>query len=107
MMRMVPFILGLFALLLAPAGDAAQQAGKLYRVGFILTASPISEMVGPAPVNPAARAFVQGLHSLGYVEGQNLILERRTAECRFERFGDIVTDLVRMKVDVIVTAGDP
>jgi hypothetical protein len=69
--RMVPFMLGLFALLFAPVADAAQQADKVYRVGFVLTASPISELVGPAPINPAARAFVQGLHSLGYIEGQN------------------------------------
>jgi putative ABC transport system substrate-binding protein len=48
---------------------------------------------------------VQGLRVLGYVEGQNLILERRSAEGRFERFGEIVAELVRFKVDVIVTSG--
>ena len=46
---------------------------------------------------------MQGLRALGYVEGQNLILERRSAEGRYERFGDIVAELVRLKVDVIVT----
>jgi ABC-type uncharacterized transport system substrate-binding protein len=50
---------------------------------------------------------VQGLRVLGYVEGQNLILERRSAEGQFERFGAILAELVRLKVDVIVTAGDP
>ena len=54
-----------------------------------------------------ARAFVQGLRTLGYVEGQNLILERRSAEGRPERFGDLVAELVRLKADVIVTYTDP
>jgi putative ABC transport system substrate-binding protein len=60
-------------------------------------------MAGPEPVHPAARAFVQGLRALGYVEGQNLIVERRSAEWRVERFSDIVRELVHIKVDVIAT----
>jgi putative ABC transport system substrate-binding protein len=64
-------------------------------------------MAGPEPVNPGVRALVQDLRALGYVEGQNLILERRSAEGKFERFGDIVAELVRLKVDVIVTIGNP
>jgi ABC-type uncharacterized transport system substrate-binding protein len=90
-----------------PLAARAQQGGKVHRVGLIATTSPVSELAGPDPVNPAVRAFVQGLRVLGYVEGQNLILERRSAEGRFERFGTIVAELVRLKVDVIVTAGDP
>ena len=94
-------------LLAAPLAARAQQARKVYRVGLIFTTSPVSEMAGPEPVHPLARAFVQGLRALGYMEGQNLILERRSAEGRFERFGDIVAELVRLKADVIVTVGDP
>jgi putative ABC transport system substrate-binding protein len=94
-------------LLAAPLAAGAQQAGKVYRVGLIFTTSPVSEMAGPEPVHPAARAFVRGLRALGYVEGQNLLLERRSAEGRYERFGDIVAELVRLKADVIVTVGDP
>ena len=45
------------------------------------------------------------MRALGYVEGQNLIFERRSAEGRPERFGDIVAELVQLKADVIVTAG--
>ena len=91
-----------------PLGAEAQQAGKVYRVGLILTAIPLSEMAGPEPANRVIRAFVQELRSLGYVEGQNLILERRSAEGRFDRFGDILAELVRSKPDVIVTGGgDP
>jgi putative ABC transport system substrate-binding protein len=91
--------------LVAPLAADAQQVGKVYRVGLIFTTSPVSEMAGLEPVHPSARAFVQGLRALGYVEGQNLILERRSADGRFERFGDIVAELVRLKADVIVTAG--
>ncbi len=94
-------------LLTAPAAAQAQQAGKVYRVGLISSATPLSESAGPEPANPAARAFLQGLRALGYVEGQNLILERRSAEGRPERFGDLVAELVRLKMDVIVTYTDP
>jgi putative ABC transport system substrate-binding protein len=92
---------------LAPLSAKAQQGGKVYRVGVIATTSPVSELAGPEPANPAVRAFVQGLRVLGYVEGQNLILERRSAEGRFERFGAIIAELIGLKADVIVTAGDP
>jgi len=94
-------------LLAAPLGAEAQQAGKVYRVGLILVTAPVSEMGGPEPANPLARGFVQGLRALGYVEGQNLILERRSAEGRYERFGEIVAELVRLRADVIVTTGTP
>jgi putative ABC transport system substrate-binding protein len=93
-------------LTLAPLAAGAQQAGKIHRVGLIVTTSPVSEMTGSEPVHPSVRAFVQGLRALGYVEGQNLILERRSAEGRFERFGDIVTELVNLKTEVIVAPGD-
>src|SRR5499433_475970 len=94
------------SILAAPLAGEAQQAGRVYRVGLIVTTSPVSEMTGSEPVHPSVRAFVQGLRALGYVEGQNLILERRSAEGRFERFGDIVAELVRLKTDVIVAPGD-
>ena len=94
-------------LLAAPLAAEAQPSGKaVYRVGLIFTTSPVSEMAGSQPVHPFARAFVHGLRDLGYVEGQNLILERRSAEGRFERFGDIVAELVRLRADVIVTVSD-
>ena len=86
---------------------AEAQPGKVYRVGFIATTGPVSEMAGPEPVHTPTRAFVQGLRALGYVEGQNLILERRSAEGRSERFGDIVAELVRLKADVILTGTNP
>jgi putative tryptophan/tyrosine transport system substrate-binding protein len=86
-----------------PVAARAQQAGKVNRVGLIFTTSPVSEMAGPDPIHPVARSFVQGLRALGYVEGQNLVLEHRSAEGKFERFPEIIRELVSIKVDVIVT----
>ena len=63
--------------LVAPLAGEAQQAMKVYRVGLIFPSPPVAEMAGPEPVNNAARAFVRGLQALGYVEGRNLILDRR------------------------------
>ena len=88
-----------------PLVARAQQAGKVHRVALILTSAQISDMVGPDPIGPVTRAFVHTLRALGYVEGQNLVLERRSAEGRYERFGEIVAELVGRNVDVIVTAG--
>jgi ABC-type uncharacterized transport system substrate-binding protein len=84
-----------------------QQAGKVYRVGLAQPSIPVSEMAGPEPVHLPTRALLQGLRALGYVEGQNLILERRSAEGRYERFGDIIAELVRLNADVIVTFTTP
>lgn len=89
--------------LAAPLASGAQQPGKVYRVALVFAGSPLSEMVGPDPVHPGARTIVHGLRALGYVEGQNLILERRSAEGKFERFPDIFQELVQLKMDVIVT----
>jgi putative ABC transport system substrate-binding protein len=91
----------LVAFLAVPFAAEAQQAGKVYRVGLITYGVPLSEMAGPQPSH-LVRAFMQGLRSLGYAEGQNLILERRSGEGRVERFADIVAELVHLRPDVIV-----
>ena len=107
-LRSIPIVVALaFGILLAPLAADAQPAGKVYRVGLILTTSPVSEMAGPEPVHPPTRAFLHTLRSLGYVEGQNLVFERRSAEGKFERFTEIVAELVRLKTDVIVTVSTP
>ena len=87
-----------------PWGVRAQ--GHVHRVGLILTTSPLSEMIGPQPSHPGVRAFVTGLREHGYVEGRNLVLERRSAEGKFERFGDIAKELVQEKVAIIVIVGN-
>ena len=81
-----------------------QSPVKVYRVALILTGSPVADMAGPEPVNPVVRAFLREMRERGYIEGRNWILERRSAEGHWERVGDIVTDLVRLRTDVIVLA---
>jgi len=77
---------------------AAQQAGKIFRIGYLA--------VDRAGGNPRARnAFIAGLRELGYVEGGNLVIEYRDAEGRPERFDALATELVALKVDVIFPGG--
>jgi len=83
----------------------AQQAKKVPRVGFLMSGFAPS----PAPARPIStvESFRQGLRELGYVEGKNIIVEYRAAEGKFERLPDLAAELVRLKVDVIVTGGTP
>jgi len=96
-------VVGIAALLVGQPDAAAQQAAKVRRVGWIVTTSPVAELEGATPAHPSAYQLVQRLRELGYVEGRNLVLERRSAEGRFERFPDLIKDLVRLKTDVILT----
>jgi len=64
-------------------------------------------MAGPEPLHPSVRAFVQRLRALGYHEGQNLTLERRSAEGHLDTLPDIVADIVKRKADVVVAVGHP
>ncbi len=94
-------------LLLVPPAAEAQPAGKVHRIGFIGYAVPVTDLAGPAPSNRLFRAFVHGLRSLGYVEGQNLALERRSAEGKIERVAAIVAELDHLKVELLVAASMP
>jgi putative ABC transport system substrate-binding protein len=83
-----------------PLAVPAQQAGKIYRIGIL-------EAI-PAARNAAnLDALRKGLRALGYVEGRNLVIEYRSADGRAERFPDLAAELVRLKVDLIVTRGTP
>jgi putative ABC transport system substrate-binding protein len=86
-------------LLAAALAVEAQPAGKIPRVGHLF--------LQPSSVTWHLRdAFRQGLSGLGYVEGQNIVIEFRNAEGRLERLPDLAAELVRLKVDVIVAAPD-
>jgi putative ABC transport system substrate-binding protein len=76
----------------------AQQPKKVPRIGFLSAASPSAIAV-------RIEAFRQGLRELGYVEGKNIVIEYRYAEGKLDRLPDLAAELVRLKVDVIVTAG--
>jgi putative tryptophan/tyrosine transport system substrate-binding protein len=75
----------------------AQQPKKVPRIGFIATASP-------STISARIEAFRQGLRELGYVEGKSIVIEWRSAEGKFDRLSALAAELVRLKVDVIVTA---
>ena len=85
----ITFTLGLLA---APLAAEAQQPAKIPRIGFL----------GTFPTNLHDEALRQGLREFGYVEGQNITVERRYSEGRAEGLPDLATQLVRLKVDVIV-----
>lgn len=70
------FLIGALALAGAPP-SRGQPAGRTYRVAIVLTTSPIAEMLGDNPAHPLTRAILHDLRKLGYVEGRNLIFDRR------------------------------
>lgn len=99
------FIIGIGALFVAQLNANAQQAHKVRRVALIVTTTPVAEMAGPEPLHPLTRAFLHELRVLGYIEGRNLIFERRSAEGKPERYPEIAAELVRLKPDVIAAGG--
>lgn len=105
-MKRRAFITGLGGSIVWPPTVHAQPAGRVFKVGLVFTTTPVSEMAGSDPIIPSARSFVHGLRALGYIEGQNLVLERRSAEGRIGRFGEILSELVDRRVDVIVTVSN-
>jgi putative tryptophan/tyrosine transport system substrate-binding protein len=89
------FLCGLtLGTLAAPLAVEGQQAGKVYRIGFLWDT--------PAVWPHALEAFRQGLRDLGWVEGRNIVVEYRWTEGRFDRLPNLVEELVRLKVDLIV-----
>ncbi len=85
--------------ILAPLAAVAQPLPKVPRIGYL---APLS-LAG----DPRLPAFLQGLRELGYEEGRNITIEYRFADGRPERLPGLAADLVRMKVDVIVTGQPP
>ena len=99
-MRRNVYGLALCAILLALSYSAsAQQPKKVPRIGY-LTADSRS-----AHADVRAQAFREGLRGVGYVEGKNIIIEWRQAEGKRDRLPALAAELVRLKVDVIVTGG--
>jgi putative ABC transport system substrate-binding protein len=86
----------LFATLSFPV--QAQQPKKVFRVGWLGGASA-------SAITPRLDAFRQGLRELGYVEGKNIVIEFRSAEAKLDHLPALAAELVRLKVDVIVTGG--
>ena len=101
------FITGVAASFAAPLVAEAQQPGKIPRVGIAFSGAPLSIMLGPTPSSPSMKGFLQGLRQLGYIDGENILLERRSAEGQYERLPAIMAEFIRLQVDLIVTGGNP
>ena len=84
----------------APSAVEAQPAAKLYRIGVL-------EVVGAGANAANLEAFRNELRELGHVEGRSFVIEYRSSEGHNERFQDLASELVRLKMDVIVTRGEP
>jgi putative tryptophan/tyrosine transport system substrate-binding protein len=78
----------------------AQQPKKVPRIGNLYAGDPSTQ-------SARIEAFRQGLRDLGYIEGKNIVIERRYAEGKYDRLPALVAELVRLKVDIIVTGGGP
>src|SRR5262250_1295647 len=100
-MKKIIVCIALAAMLLALCMPAeAQQPNKVPRIGLLSSGSPSSTKEG-------VETFRQRLHELGYVEGQNIVIEYRYAEGVADRFPNLVAELVELKVDVTVVGGTP
>lgn len=83
--------------MVAPLTVLGRQVGNLPRVGILSS----------GPNDPVAAAFKEGLHALGWIEGQNVLFVVRSAGGHPEHYPELAADLVRLKVDVILCAGGP
>jgi len=97
-MRLIGLAVILAVSVLSPLAAGAQQPGKVPRIGFLGATSAFTE-------KSRIEAFRQGLHELGYVEGENIVIEWRWAEGKFDRLPVLAAELVRLNVEVIVTGG--
>ena len=97
-MRLIGLAVILAVSVLSPLAAGAQQPGKVPRIGFLGATSAFIE-------KSRIEAFRQGLHELGYVEGENIVIEWRWAEGKFDRLPVLAAELVRLNVEVIVTGG--
>jgi putative ABC transport system substrate-binding protein len=87
-------------MLVVPHGGIAQQAGRVYRIGFLGVASASASVT-----RRRIEAFRTGMRALGHVEGSDVIIDFRWAEGDADQLGELARDLIRLRVDVLVTQG--
>ena len=95
--KIISFALGTLLFALCMSADA-QQPKNVPRIGFL-------GFTSPSGIAARIEAFRQGLRELGYVDGKNIVIEYRYAEGKLDRLSELAAELVRLKVDVIVTSG--
>jgi putative tryptophan/tyrosine transport system substrate-binding protein len=94
------FVAGLGAVLAAPLAAEAQQTGKVRRIGVLLTT-----VASEHPQHELSDAFRRALRELGYVEGQNILIEYRSTQGSGERLPDVFGELARFNVELILVVG--
>ena len=99
-MKRRAFLVALGSTTAWPLCPRAQQAGKTFRIGMV---EPISAELNSANL----AAFQRGLHELGYIEGRNLALEYRSADGDASQFPKLISELISLEVDLLVTRGTP
>src|SRR5215510_12034661 len=100
---MIKRLLWLLALFLLAAGTfaEAQLPKKIPRIGWLSLQLPTAPNQAPR-----LKGFAQGLRELGYIDGQNIVIEYRWAEGKLDRLAELAADLVRTRVDIILLAGE-
>jgi ABC-type uncharacterized transport system substrate-binding protein len=99
-LKLVGIVALAFTFALGGAVAEAQQAGKIFRIGFLDPSTASGSAV-------SLEAFRQEMRKLGWIEGKNITTEYRFAEQKPERVPELAADLVRLKVDLIVVSGTP
>ena len=98
------FLAGTSTMLLAtPLAVEAQPDGKRPRIALLFANTPAADITGPQPVLREARAFLDGMRDLGWLDGQNITIERRSAEGQPDRYAALVKEVVGLPVDLVVT----
>ncbi len=98
MTKKLAFLITAFAFVLAAHPATAQPAGKTFRIGVL---------TNQIRMTPRYNVFREGLRELGYIEERNIVIEWRFAKRNIDRLAAMAAELVRLKVDVIVTGGQP
>jgi putative ABC transport system substrate-binding protein len=97
-LKLVGLVTFIIAFVICGVAVEAQQPAKILRIGILIAPSASS-------FSARVEALRRRLRELGYVEGKNIVIEYRYAEGKVERIPDLAAELVRLKVDVIVTSG--
>ena len=105
MRRLALAVVLIVSLLAAPLAAGAQPAGKQPRIAIVFANAPESALQGPNPRITYARIFLDKMRELGWVDGQNITIERRSVEGHRERQAGLAEQLARRPVDLIVLVG--
>jgi putative ABC transport system substrate-binding protein len=97
--------LGAFGLLAVPRAARAQHVGSMRRVALVLSNTPEADIAGLHPQNRAVSAFLDAIRGLGWRDGDNIAIVRRSAEGNPNRYNAVAREIVDLKVDVIVASG--